>query len=123
VGLRLIASFAVAGVLVLGGCGSGTPGAPTTTPRATQPSAAPAPAVPPKRSARPGTTQPALGWIRRLQRDLKTLHLYAGPLNGLETTETTLAVIRFQRAAHLKPDGLWGTKSQAALDTMLGRKP
>ena len=27
------------------------------------------------------------------------------------------------RAAHLKPDGLWGPKSQAALDTMLHRKP
>lgn len=70
-----------------------------------------------------GKNQPALGWIRRLQRDLVTLHFYAGSVTGIETAATKRAVIRFQRAAHLKPDGLWGPRSQAALDKMLHRKP
>lgn len=69
-----------------------------------------------------GKHQPALGWIRRLQRDLTTLHFYAGPVTGIEKPATKRAVIRFQRSAHLKPDGFWGPKSQAALDKMLGRK-
>jgi peptidoglycan hydrolase-like protein with peptidoglycan-binding domain len=60
-----------------------------------------------------------LGWIRNLQRHLKTLHFYSGPVTGVETPATKNAVIRFQRAAHLKPDGLWGAKSQLALDKML----
>jgi hypothetical protein len=38
-----------------------------------------------------------------------------------EKAATKTAVIHFQRAAHLKPGGLWGTKSQAALDKMLYR--
>ena len=70
-----------------------------------------APSKPPK----------ALGWIRNLQRDLTRVHFYSGPVTGVETNATKLAVIRFQRAAHLKPDGLWGPRSQAALDKMLHR--
>ena len=66
---------------------------------------------------------PALAWIRRLQRDLTTLDFYAGPATGIETAATKTAIVRFQRAAHLKRDGLWGHKSQAALDRMLHRKP
>ena len=65
---------------------------------------------------------PPLGWIRNLQRDLTKLHFYTGPITGVETPQTKNAVIRFQRAAHLKPDGLWGPKSQATLDQMLHRK-
>jgi peptidoglycan hydrolase-like protein with peptidoglycan-binding domain len=64
-----------------------------------------------------------LAWIRRLQRDLTTLHFYAGPLTGRNSTATRTAIVQFQRAAHLKPDGLWGPKSQAALDKMLHRTP
>ena len=66
-------------------------------------------------------TARALGWIRNLQRDLTRLHFYSGPVTGVETPETKIAVIRFQRAAHLKPDGLWGSRSQVALDKMLHR--
>jgi len=44
-----------------------------------------------------------------------------GPITAVEIPATKTAVIRFQRAAHLKPDGLWGAKSQAALDKMLHR--
>lgn len=72
---------------------------------------------------KPSKPPRALGWIRNLQRDLTRLHFYAGPVTGVETPATTTAVIRFQRAAHLKPDGLWGAKSQAALDKMLHRHP
>jgi peptidoglycan hydrolase-like protein with peptidoglycan-binding domain len=72
---------------------------------------------------KPSKPPPALGWIRNLQRDLSRLHFYSGPISGVETTATKIAVIRFQRAAHLKPDGLWGPKSQAALDKMLHRHP
>ena len=62
-----------------------------------------------------------LGWIRNLQRDLTKLHFYSGPVTGVYTPATRAAVIRFQKAAHLVPDGLWGPKSQAALDKMLHR--
>ena len=71
---------------------------------------------------KPSKQPPALGWIRNLQRDLTKLHFYSGPITGVETPATKTAVIRFQRAAHLKPDGLWGARSQAALDKMLHRQ-
>jgi peptidoglycan hydrolase-like protein with peptidoglycan-binding domain len=76
------------------------------------------------RSLHRRSTKPAapLGWIRKLQRDLKRLHFYAGPITGVETPATKNAVVRFQRAAHLRPDGLWGPRSQAALDRMLHRR-
>jgi peptidoglycan hydrolase-like protein with peptidoglycan-binding domain len=70
----------------------------------------------------PSKPPPQLGWIRNLQRDLTKLHFYTGSITGVETPATKLAVIRFQRAAHLKPDGLWGPKSQVALDKMLHRR-
>jgi peptidoglycan hydrolase-like protein with peptidoglycan-binding domain len=66
---------------------------------------------------------PALGWVRNLQRDLRTLHLYSGPVTGVFTPATKAAVIRFQKTAHLVPDGEWGAKSQAALDKRLHRHP
>jgi peptidoglycan hydrolase-like protein with peptidoglycan-binding domain len=69
-----------------------------------------------------GKLPPPLGWIRSLQRDLTTLHFYSGPVTGVYTPATRAAVIRFQKAAHLVPDGLWGPKSQAALDKMLHRR-
>jgi peptidoglycan hydrolase-like protein with peptidoglycan-binding domain len=65
----------------------------------------------------------SLGWVRNLQRDLARLRFYAGPISGVYTPATRAAVIRFQRAKHLVPDGEWGLKSQAALDKALGRKP
>jgi peptidoglycan hydrolase-like protein with peptidoglycan-binding domain len=60
----------------------------------------------PSKPARP------LGWIRNLQRDLTTL-LYSRPITGVGNDATRAAIIRFQRAAHLKPDGLRGAKSRA----------
>jgi peptidoglycan hydrolase-like protein with peptidoglycan-binding domain len=128
--LRRGAVIAVAGVALVAGCGSGTSHktVPTTV-RQTTPSPTKRNATPKKSPARAkvstgsGKHQPALAWIRRLQRDLTTLRFYTRPVTGVETAATKIAVIRFQRAAHLKPDGLWGPKSQAALDKMLHRKP
>ena len=62
-----------------------------------------------------------LAWVRNLQRDLGKLHFYSGPITGVYTPATRNSVTRFQKAAHLVPDGLWGPKSQAALDKMLHR--
>jgi peptidoglycan hydrolase-like protein with peptidoglycan-binding domain len=73
-----------------------------------------------KPSARTAKLAP-LGWVRNLQRDLGRLRFYAGPFNGLYTSATRAAVIRFQTAKHLAPDGEWGAKSQAALDKALHR--
>lgn len=64
-----------------------------------------------------------LGWVRNLQHDLHTLHFYSGPDNGRYTSATRAAVLRFQKAARISADGEWGTKSQAALDRMLHRRP
>jgi peptidoglycan hydrolase-like protein with peptidoglycan-binding domain len=128
--LRRVALVAVAGIALLAGCGSSTGKntVPTSTARHTTPppskrSAKSKPAAQAKAPSGSSSHQKALGWIRKLQGDLTTLHFYAGPVTGIETTATKTAVIRFQRAAHLKPEGLWGPKSQAALDKMLGRKP
>ncbi len=57
--------------------------------------------------------------MTRLQRELATLHFYSGPLTGVYGPLTKAAVIRFQTAAHLVPDGIWGPKSEAALRRML----
>ncbi len=112
----------------MAGCGSGSkntapPTSATHTTATTNPTAKPSPAPHSKTSTAPSSHGPALAWIRRLQHDLTTLHFYAGPVNGVQTAATKTAVTRFQRAAHLKPDGFWGPKSQAALDKMLHRKP
>jgi peptidoglycan hydrolase-like protein with peptidoglycan-binding domain len=117
-----------AGIALVAGCGSGTskpPASSSTAPKTQQPAtttAKSASAAHAKKATGSAGQRP-LGLIRRLQRDLKTLHFFAGPVTGIETAATKQAVIRFQRKAHLKPDGLWGPKSQAALDKMLGRKP
>jgi peptidoglycan hydrolase-like protein with peptidoglycan-binding domain len=123
--------IALAMIVSLAGCGSGKGNnAAPASPRQTAPAqpathATAAQGTPAKSKVSTGTGKhgKALRWIRRLQRDLTRLHFYSGPVTGVETPETKNAVIRFQRAAHLKPDSLWGPKSQAALDKMLGRKP
>ena len=118
----------LATIASLAGCGSGKSNnaAPTSSGSPNNPSgprtrSAASKPVQPKVSTRAGEHRQALRWIRRLQRDLSRLHFYSGPVTGVETPETKTSVIRFQRAAHLKPDGLWGSKSQAALDKMLHR--
>lgn len=126
--LNGVAVIANAGVALVAGCGSGASktNAPPTTPSQTPP-------PPTTHKAKPKTAHhaeastttrahgPVLAWIRRLQRDLTKLHFYSGPTTGVKTPATKTAIIRFQHAAHLKPDGLWGARSQAALDKMLHR--
>ena len=120
--------IALATIALLAGCGSGKSNnaAPTSSARQTTPGQPPTQSTatkPAQSKVSTGTAKhrQALGWIRRLQRDLTRLHFYSGPVTGVETPETKTAVIHFQRAAHVKPDGLWGSKSQAALDKMLHR--
>ena len=55
-----------------------------------------------------------------LQRDLKKLGFFHGPVTGFYGPLTTAAVKRFQRSAGLKADGLWGPKSASALRRRLG---
>ena len=51
----------------------------------------------------------------RIQRDLKKLGFFHGPVTGYYGPLTTAAVKRFQRSAGLKADGIWGPKSARAL--------
>ena len=124
----------VVAIAVLAGCGSGGGTKTTSTTTATHQVTSPArkhTAKPtkPAKAAPAGSpfTQPPHGpvltWIKHLQHDLTTLHFYSGPITGRDSGLTKTAIVRFQRAAHLKPDGLWGPNSQAALDKMLHRKP
>ena len=62
---------------------------------------------------------PPAAWVRRLQRDLAKLGYFHHAVTGVYGPITTAAVTRFQRAAGLKPDGMWGPKSQAALKKRL----
>ena len=132
--LRHLVLVAVAATS-LAGCGSGasTKNAATTTAghqaasrtggRASRPRTKPKTVTAAGASSKPGPHGPVLAWIRHLQRDLIALHLYSGPVTGRDSGLTRAAIIRFQRNAHLKPDGLWGPRSQAALDKKLHRKP
>jgi peptidoglycan hydrolase-like protein with peptidoglycan-binding domain len=53
--------------------------------------------------------------VKTLQVELGRLGYFNGPVTGFYGPLTTAAVKRFQRAAGLKPDGIWGPKSAAAL--------
>ena len=70
------------------------------------------------------TTSPVSGLstaaTKRIQRDLKKLSFFHGPVTGFYGPLTTAAVKRFQRSAGLTPDGLWGPKSALALRHRLG---
>jgi peptidoglycan hydrolase-like protein with peptidoglycan-binding domain len=133
------AAVAAASTTMLAACGGGGKATPPTGPTRTGPTR-PSSAVhgtqqtrretkpkPKKKAASARAADqghgPVLAWIRRLQRDLTTLHFYSGPVTGRESPATRSAIVRLQRAGHLKPDGLWGPKSQAALDKLLHRTP
>jgi peptidoglycan hydrolase-like protein with peptidoglycan-binding domain len=65
---------------------------------------------------------PPAAWVARLQRDLTTLHFYAGPVTGVFGPLTRAAVINFQKAQRLAADGSWGPESQAALTKLLANR-
>ncbi|WNI15339.1 peptidoglycan-binding domain-containing protein [Actinacidiphila sp. ITFR-21] len=114
------------------------PAAPATTPApaaSTPPSTAPAgaPGRRPVRSApAPATPAPAPvpafapdvlqlgdtgGAVADLQRDLRAIHLYRGPLNGRYTRTVELSVATFQLWHHITdpPLGTYGPTTRAAL--------
>jgi hypothetical protein len=53
--------------------------------------------------------------VRQLQTDLAQLGYFHHAVTGYYGAVTTRAVKRFQRAAGLKADGVWGARSQTAL--------
>jgi murein L,D-transpeptidase YcbB/YkuD len=53
--------------------------------------------------------------VMRIQRKLKNLGFFKGPVTGFYGPLTTAAVKRFQRSSGLRPDGVWGPKSARAL--------
>jgi len=57
--------------------------------------------------------------VRKLQADLTRLGYFHGPITGFYGPLTTAAVKRFQAAKGLKPNGVWGPQSQAALGLRL----
>jgi mono/diheme cytochrome c family protein len=60
------------------------------------------------------TTMPA-STVRQIQKSLLRLGFFHGPVTGFYGPLTTAAVKRFQHAAGLKADGIWGPRSAAAL--------
>ena len=57
--------------------------------------------------------------VRRLQADLARLGYFHHVVTGFYGSVTTAAVKRFQRSVGLKPDGIWGPLSRAALRKQL----
>ncbi|OKH34613.1 hypothetical protein NIES2101_38745 [Calothrix sp. HK-06] len=54
--------------------------------------------------------------VSRLQENLKKLGLYTGAVDGKFGAATKAAVIKFQKANGLTPDGIAGTKTLRAID-------
>ena len=59
------------------------------------------------------------GAVKQLQTRLARLGYFSGPVTGFYGPLTTAAVKRFQRAAGLRADGIWGAKSATALGKRL----
>ncbi len=66
-----------------------------------------------------GTTTMPVAAVRRLQAALARLGYFHHVVTGYYGPVTTAAVRRFQRSAGLKPDGIWGPLSRAALKRRL----
>jgi hypothetical protein len=60
-----------------------------------------------------------LGTIRGLQEALTRLGLEPGPVDGYPGPLTTAAVLTFQHARGLTPDGVYGPKTRAAISVAL----
>lgn len=68
------------------------------------------------------TTLPAAS-VRKLQRDLRKLGYFKGPLSGLYGPITKAAVAAFQQANGLTADGVAGPLTQAAIAARLAGRP
>jgi peptidoglycan hydrolase-like protein with peptidoglycan-binding domain len=94
-------------------CGTARRSQPRNVARAPRRNQNPIPPTPaPVFELRPGSNGPD---VSRLQRDLKTLRLYYGPINGSFDFETENAVRLFQRDNSLTPDGVVGTRTRQAI--------
>ncbi|BAZ05301.1 peptidoglycan-binding domain-containing protein [Calothrix sp. NIES-3974] len=61
--------------------------------------------------------------VLRLQQNLRQLGFYTGPITGNFGTQTQQAVIRFQRAYGITPDGVAGRETLDKIDCLIGKKP
>jgi peptidoglycan hydrolase-like protein with peptidoglycan-binding domain len=60
--------------------------------------------------------------VRTLQTELAHLGFFHHVVTGYYGSVTTTAVKAFQRSAGLKPDGIWGPHSEAALQARLASR-
>ncbi len=60
------------------------------------------------------------GYVRKVQRMLRGLHLYAGKVDGAYGLGTRRAIRRFQKAHGLPVDGVVGARTWAALERRSG---
>lgn len=68
-----------------------------------------------------GTEAPGRSSVRRLQEELLRLGFFHGPVSGYYGPLTMAAVRRFQSAAGLLTDGIWGPASKRALARRIGK--
>ncbi len=94
---------------VAGGGSSAPSGAASSATGATGPSAGPGGAL----------AGMSISAVRQLQTQLARLGYFHHVVTGFYGPVTTAAVKAFQRSAGLKPDGIWGPQSEAALGKRL----
>lgn len=58
---------------------------------------------------------------RQIQKALKNTGCYQGPIDGIIGAKTKSAIVRFQNAHGLKPDGIVGKKTSAELNKYLDK--
>jgi len=69
----------------------------------------------------PSPPPPSALLVLEEQRQLAELGFLAGPITAADNTEFSLATRDFQRRARLRPDGIIGPRTRAALSTALAR--